>query len=275
MSKDITIKGQHRSVSTGFDVSPVNLNEAMQLADMISRSQLAPKNFQGKAEDTLVAMMMGNEIGLNPLQAIQNIAVINGRPSIWGDALLALVQNHPKFKSIEESFNEETMTASCTITREGGKPHTETFSRNDAIKARLWDERENVTKGNYTNPNQSAWYKYPKRMLAMRARGFALRNQFADALLGLITREEAQDLNDYDGALTSMPSADKPAIKIVEDAKIVDSLPLYPHDRFIKKLEQLKIAIPAGKITADDFFGMVESKNTLTEEQKDMVRSIK
>lgn len=62
---------------------------------------------------------------------------------------------------------------------------------------------------------------------------------------------------------------------VIEDAEIVDSTPPYPHDRFIKKLEQLKIAIPAGKITADDFFGMVESKNTLTEEQKDIVRGIK
>ena len=37
------------------------------------------------------------------------------------------------------------------------------------------------------------WTQYPKRMMQMRARGFALRDKFADALGGLITVEEAQD----------------------------------------------------------------------------------
>lgn len=166
---------------SGFDLQPKDMGEAMQLATMICNSQLAPKNYQRKPEDTLVAMMMGNELGLNPLQAIQNIAVINGRPSIYGDALMALVQNHPAFGGISESFDESTMTATCVVWRKGGEKHTQTFSQNDAQKANLWGK-------------QGPWSQYPKRMLTMRARGFALRNQFADALAGLITREEAEDM---------------------------------------------------------------------------------
>ena len=168
--------------TTGFDLQPKDMSEAMRLATMIANSQLAPKDFKGKPEDTMVAMMMGNELGLNPMQAIQNIAVINGRPSIWGDALLALVQNHPSYGGVTESFDDATMTATCVAWRKGGEKHTQTFSQADAATAGLWGS------------NRQPWKQYPKRMLAMRARGFALRNVFADALLGLITAEEAQDM---------------------------------------------------------------------------------
>ncbi|WP_289281525.1 MULTISPECIES: hypothetical protein [unclassified Methylophaga] len=166
--------------NNGFNVAPRDMGQAMQLATMIANSQLAPAQFKGKPEDTLIAMMMGNEIGLNPMQAIQNIAVINGRPAIWGDAMLALVQNHPSFGGIEETFDEASMTAKCVVWRKGGTKHTQHFSQADAQTAGLW--------------GKNTWKQYPKRMLAMRARGFALRNQFADALLGLITAEEAQDM---------------------------------------------------------------------------------
>lgn len=169
-------------VKTGFDLQPRDMSEAMRLATMIANSQLAPKDFKNKPDDTLVAMMMGNELGLNPMQSIQNIAVINGRPSIWGDALLALVQNHPSYGGVNESFDDATMTATCIAWRKNGEKHTQKFSQADATTAGLWGS------------NRQPWKQYPKRMLAMRARGFALRNVFADALLGLITAEEAQDM---------------------------------------------------------------------------------
>jgi beta-phosphoglucomutase-like phosphatase (HAD superfamily) len=166
---------------SGFALEPKSLTEAMEIAKMLSDSSMVPACYRGKASDTLVAMMMGKEVGLNPIQALQNIAVINGKPSIYGDAMLALVQNHPKFGGIEESFDEATMTATCTVFRRNGKPHIQKFSQLDAATAKLWGKA-------------GPWTQYPKRMLQMRARGFALRSQFADALAGLITAEEAQDM---------------------------------------------------------------------------------
>lgn len=166
----------------GFALQPSSIGEAMQMAEMLSGSQMVPKPYQNRQQDTLVAMMMGSELGLNPIQALQNIAVINGKPAIYGDALLALVQNHPKFGGQEESFDEATMTATCSVWRKGeSKAHTVTFSQADAQNAGLWGK-------------QGPWKQYPKRMLMWRARGYALRDKFADALGGLITVEEAQDI---------------------------------------------------------------------------------
>ena len=226
----------------GFDLQVKDMGEAMRLSTMIANSQLAPKDFRGKPEDTLVAMMMGNELGLNPLQSIQNIAVINGRPCVWGDALLALVQNHPSFGGIEETFDDATMTASCTVWRKKGTKHTQTFSKADAELAGLW--------------GRNTWKQYPKRMLAMRARGFALRNQFADALLGLITAEEAQDI----------PVTESVTVQNNEQK-------FYPESDFDKNISAWKKIIKSGKKTADDIISIASTKGVLTQKMIDEIKA--
>ncbi len=158
---------------------PRNFDEAMRLAEMIAKSDLAPNDFKRKPESVLIAMQMGAEVGLAPMQALQNIAVINGRPSIWGDAMLALAQRHPAYIDCIETFDKETMTASCTVIKKNEQSHTVTFSHEEAKIAGLL--------------SKDVWKKYEPRMLQMRARGFALRNKFADALRGLISIEEARD----------------------------------------------------------------------------------
>lgn len=213
--------------SSGFNVSVNNMNEAMQMATMISNSQLAPQAYKGKPDDTLVAMMMGNELGLNPMQSIQNIAVINGKPSIYGDAMLALVQNHPAFGGINESYDESTKTATCVVWRKGGDKHTQTFSKIDADAAGLWGRK-------------GPWTQYPQRMLAMRARGFALRNQFADALCGLISVEEARDMPNVERDITpqsNVVALDAPRYISTEQAQELESMAA-PMNGLIEKIKK-------------------------------------
>lgn len=189
----------------GFSLTPKNLDEAMKYAEMMAKSSIVPKNYQGKAGDILVAVQMGAELGLKPIQSLQNIAVINGKPSIYGDACIALIQSHPEFEDIEEFFegDGDKLTAVCVLKRKGKTPQRATFSVDDAKKASLWAK-------------QGPWSQYPKRMLQMRARGFALRNGFADALLGLILAEEAHDYKDVTPADTSKTSAtDKLLSKLI------------------------------------------------------------
>lgn len=233
--------------SNGFALQPHSMSEAMKMADMLSSSQMVPKQYQRHPQDTLVAMMMGSELGLNPIQSLQNIAVINGKPSIYGDALLALVQNHPAFGGHEESFDESTMTATCTVWRKGdAQKHTVTFSKRDAELAKLWDK-------------QGPWTQYPKRMLMWRARGYALRDKFADALGGLITAEEAQDMPADAGQ--SAPREPDP-----------QTLPEYPAEQFEANLPKWKAAIDAEKIDAQGVIDKVSSKCQLSDHQKARIR---
>lgn len=169
--------------TTNQGFAPANLTEAMAFSEMLAKSTMIPKAYQGKPEDVIVAVQWGKELGLAPLQALQNIACINGKPSVYGDAAMALVQNSNVCEGIEEYFEGEgtpNPVAVCIAHRKHRTPVTAKFSVEDAKRAGLWGK---------TGP----WQAYPKRMLQMRARGFALRDAFPDVLKGLITVEEASD----------------------------------------------------------------------------------
>jgi len=166
-------------------LAPQNMTEAMEFSKMLSVSEMVPKSYQRKPQDILVAVQWGYELGLQPLQALQNIAIINGKPSVYGDAALALVKNDPRCAGVNEKIegDGDARTAYCKVKRRYGEEIEETiaqFSVADAKRARLWGK-------------QGPWSQYPDRMLQMRARGFAIRDAFPDALKGVITAEEAQD----------------------------------------------------------------------------------
>lgn len=166
--------------------APATITEAMEFSKMLADSAMVPRQYQGKPQDIMVCVQWGYEIGLAPMQALQNIAVINGKPSVYGDAAMALVQASPVCEDIQEFFEGEgtpNPVAVCVAQRKGRKPVTAKFSVEDAKRAGLWGK-------------QGPWSAYPKRMMQMRARGFALRDAFPDVLKGLITAEEAQDYPD-------------------------------------------------------------------------------
>jgi len=160
-----------------------SFDDAFRFSKMVASSEFAPKDFRGKPESCMLAIQHGSEVGLSPMQSLQSIAVINGRPTIWGDAALALVQSSPQCLYVREYTEGEgdNLTAVCEVQRRGyPQPTVAKFSVADAKRAGLWGK-------------SGPWSQYSGRMLSLRARGFALRNAFADALRGLITAEEAQD----------------------------------------------------------------------------------
>lgn len=161
---------------------PQTLDEAFRLSQALARSgEMVPKHFQGQPEQIMAAVMRGAEIGLMPMQALSNIAVINGRASLWGDALPAIIQRAGHQLDCEVTGEGESMIATATLIRgDTGQQIVRTFSVADAKKASLWGK---------TGP----WQTYPKRMLAMRARSWAVRDGAADALMGLQVAEEMQD----------------------------------------------------------------------------------
>ena len=190
---------------------PENSEQAMKLAKGIATSSFCPKQYQNKPGDILVAMQMGAEVGLKPMQALQGIACINGTPTIWGDAMVALCRSHDDFESIEEFIDKKdknNLEAVCKVKRKGEPMCVRTFSQDDARTAGLF------SKG-------GPWKSYPKRMLQMRARGFALRDTFADALKGLKSAEEVRDYQVIEGEKPTKQEKviDNPAQHVLENMK--------------------------------------------------------
>lgn len=160
------------------------IQQAIDFANFIGKSALVPDAFRGKPGDIVIAMQLGIELGLAPLQSLQSIAVVNGRPTLWGDAMKGLVIGHPECEDFVEDepqgADPTQWVATCTIKRRNRSAVVRTFSWADAQAAGL------AGKG-------GPWKQYPKRMLMLRARGFALRDAFPDRLRGIITAEEAHD----------------------------------------------------------------------------------
>src|SRR5690606_24006112 len=108
-----------------------------------------------------------------------------GRPSLWGDAVLAMVLASPVCEDIVEYFEgtpgADDYTAVCVAKRKGKQDKIGRFSIAQAKKAKLWNK-------------QGPWQDYPDRMQQMRARAFAVRDQFPDVLKGMPIAEEVRDI---------------------------------------------------------------------------------
>jgi hypothetical protein len=164
-------------------LSLATLDDAFRFAKMVSGSDFAPKDFKGKPESCLLAIQHGSEIGLSPMQSLQSIAVVNGRPAVYGDTALAVCIGSPVCEYVREHIegDGDQALAVCEAKRRGYEtPTIVRFSVADAKKAGLWGK-------------SGPWTQYSRRMLQMRARGFCLRDTFPDVLRGLVTAEEAQD----------------------------------------------------------------------------------
>ena len=164
-------------------ISLVSLNDFIEFGKMVAPTDFAPKAMKGKPADCALAIIYGSELGVTPMAALQNICVINGKPSVFGDLLLALCMASPLCSYVKEKVDGEgdAMVATCETLRRGYEsPTVRTFSISDAKAAGLLQK-------------DGPWKQYTSRMLAMRARGFALRDAFPDILRGVISAEEAQD----------------------------------------------------------------------------------
>jgi hypothetical protein len=171
-------------------------------------ADFAPKDFRGKPESCLLAIQHGAELGLSPMQSLQSIAVVNGRPSVYGDTALAVCKGSPVCEWVRETIEGEGehMVAVCQAKRRGdAQPVESRFGVAEAKKAGLWGK-------------QGPWTQYPRRMLQMRARGFALRDAFPDVLRGLVTAEEAADYTHVEPEPVRVTQPAQPTPPVADDA---------------------------------------------------------
>ena len=180
-------KNQISITSRGLQLA--TLNDLWRFSQYVAGSGLAPKNME-KPESIFVAIEMGLEVGLPPMAALQNTAVVNGRPTIYGDAALALVRGSGLLDFYEEAQvgtkGKDDFGYRVSAKRKGDNAtYSETFTVADAKTANLWGKA-------------GPWTQYPARMLKFRARSFLLRDAFGDVLKGMRMYEEARDYVDAD-----------------------------------------------------------------------------
>lgn len=174
-------------------LQPQTIGQALEWANLMCQSQLVPKDMRGKPADVLVAILWGNQLGMTVVQALQNIAVVNGRATIWGDAYLGIVLGRAgdQVEKFEETWEPDVDGGKWTTTvkRRGPLPEvTRSFSIGDASKVFYYAD------GNKKRLSDKDTYQnYPRRMCKFKARNEALRDTFPDLILGIGIREEADE----------------------------------------------------------------------------------
>jgi hypothetical protein len=191
-SDALAVSKPSQPLQTSF--APTNFQEAMEFSKFLATSGIVPKDFKGHPEDIFVVIQHGAEIGLQPMQSLSSIAPVNGRATVYGDAALAICKGHRDWEWIKEVYDPKAIEYTCTVKRKGEPEVVQSFSKVDAEIAKLWGK-------------PGPWSTNFKRMLQFRARGFALRDAFPDALRGIVTYEEARDYVTIDSATISSGAA--------------------------------------------------------------------
>jgi len=179
-----------------------NLEDMKTVAQLVLQSGLAPDAID-TAEKVFVVLQTGAEIGLKPMQALNSIMVQKGKPTLWGDAALALVKGSGLCEYCKEYFElkgtmmtEKDVQYADLIGYPDGLmavceskalrdevPVKSYFSVADAKVAGLWARKSGQGK-------PMPWSTHPKRMLKYKARAFNLRDNFPDVLFGMHLTEE-------------------------------------------------------------------------------------
>lgn len=184
MSNDIQAVPQNRGV---MSIVPKTFDEAMRIASALAKSSMVPACYRNKPDDVFAAMELGSRLGMGAMQSLQNIAPINGKPSVFGDGFLGIIQSFPDYAGHDED-NADTALAQgfgrCKMRRrmrDGSIKEVEQRITVDMAKKAGWWGKA------------GPWTGTPGRMLQWRARSWSGRDLFADRLCGISSAEEAMD----------------------------------------------------------------------------------
>lgn len=193
-----------------------NASDMLALAQVMIASGLVPQSFR-TPQAVFMAMQYGAELKLSPVAALSSIAVINGKPSLYGNALMGVAQRSGLLEDAREWVEGEgdNAKAFCSVKRKGiATPKVGEFSAQDAKNAQLWGKA-------------GPWKMYPKDMLLWKARARAYRALFGDVLNGMPMFEDVRD------SITEGTPI-RPAVSVIDplqaspSAATVQNLPVEP-----------------------------------------------
>jgi hypothetical protein len=211
----------------------------MKMAETLVKSGFLPQAIKTPAQAVAI-VMTGRELGIPPMQALRQVNVIQGKPTMAAELMLALAYQHiPGFKyEILETTNEKCV---CKFTRPGHVSLTHKFDINDAKAMQL--------------AGKDNWKKQPATMLRWRCISSGLRLIAPDAIAGVYTPEEI------------IPDA-----PVTEEGTIVDVEPDITVASLEEKFSEEIKGIDAGDNAALDYLihiGWLKKTEKITDLSKD------
>lgn len=184
---------------------------ANQMAKALASSNLVPKEYQNNVANCIIAIDLSQRLGASPFLVMQNLDVIQGRPSWSAKALIGMINASGKY-DFELQFDEKNdkdgkpFSCQCWTERKGRKV-TGAVIDMDMARAEGW-----------LNKNGSKWKTMPQVMLRYRAASFFSRMNCPEISMGLYTSDEIidGDFKEYNSPEQQLQA------DVVENANTVD-----------------------------------------------------
>ncbi|MCX5946559.1 MAG: hypothetical protein NTZ53_14960 [Cyanobacteria bacterium] len=167
---------------------------AQRMARALCSSTLVPKEYQGQQglANSLIALEIAGRMRLSPLVVMQNMTPIHGRPTWSSKFLIATVNASGRFSPLRFVFdNPQNPTRCHAVATDKATAEVlegETITLELARKEGWWSRKDR--QGNET----SKWQTMTGQMLRYRAAAWWANVYCPEIALGLITQEEALDI---------------------------------------------------------------------------------
>lgn len=183
-SKEIAPLQQAPEVAS-FD-NAASFDHAQRVAKMLSSSNLIPEQYRGNIQNTMIALEMANRIGASPLMVMQNLYIVQGKPSWSSSFIIASLNSCRRFSPLRFQTDGEGDKYGCTA-------WAYDLSTKDKLEGPkvTWDM---VKAEGWLNKNGSKWKTMPELMFRYRAAAFFGRLYAPDILMGMLTSEEMHDI---------------------------------------------------------------------------------
>jgi hypothetical protein len=233
---------------------PTSIHEAIQLSEIMAKANLVPEHLRGKSGDCLLIVMQAQRWGMDAVSVAQCTSVVHGKLCYEGKLVAAALYAMGAIEGrLEYDIRGEGQSSTITVI---GTPRGATGPQSVTGNVKDWRTFAKDKNGNQVD---NAWDKSPHDMLVYRGTRQWARRYAPEALLGVYTPDEIE------------PAAD---VRVVATVSHGESSPgAYPKDQFDTNLPTWTGLIKAGKRTADQIIAMVESKGSLTDEQKKLIRA--
>lgn len=214
-TKESTHLNLQTDYSLGIFGTSDNFKMAWQMSQALAESTVVPATFQKNPSNCLIAIEQANRLNMSPFMVMQNLYVIQGKPSWSSKFLIAMINGSGKFDSelqYDEKKDANGKPYSCLAwTLKGGRRIEGMEVTMDMAKEEGWLAK-----------NGSKWKTLPALMLRYRAASFFSSLNCPELTLGLYTREEVEDNDFKEYPVNSAEAEIKRDNEVKESANSVD-----------------------------------------------------
>lgn len=197
-----------------------DLDQAFRLSKALALAAVLPNSLRGKPSDILAILLYGQDLGLTPMQAIQGIYVVRGKPQLSAITWTALARR-AGHKVRWGACDDKSATVTIERSDDPDEPHTETFTIEDAIQAGLCKIVGGEVQARSSSGERLPWETYTRTMLRNRAISFAGKLQCPEVALGFAIEGDYDFLEDDTEPIEVTPVGQLGEQEIV-DAEVVE-----------------------------------------------------